>query len=242
MQLFEKRILPFIFLVIFSVACGAAEPPDLPFSTTPEQGGAPQFLNNPEGYPAAAVPEGETSQGYPSPASTIEGQTVDGRGQTAVAAYDLALSVAQTEFSPDAYLHTIAPSNIMLSNLGNPPVLPGWFYIFKMPDSRRELIVQVVDTFVTGTTLTESISDIQPAPLPIDMNQIVLDSDEVVARFNEVGGSRGLVQAGVPYDLELIYLTGSSAPVWSVVDPFTQQWVISFDAVTGEEVPNPYQQ
>lgn len=229
-----------LLLLFVLAACGAAEetPNDLTFSTTPESGGAPEFLDETqEGYPVEE-PEESGSEGYPAPASTLEGQSIDGRNQTAVAAYNLAMSVALDEFSPDAYLHTIAPSHIMLSNLGNPPVLPGWFYIFKRPDSRRELIVQVVDNLVTGTTLTESVSDIQPTPLPIDMSQIALDSDDVFARFDEVGGR----QEGIPYDLELIYLTGSDAPIWSVVDPFSQQWVVSFNAITGEEAPNPYGQ
>ncbi|MAT97143.1 MAG: hypothetical protein CL608_08375 [Anaerolineaceae bacterium] len=237
-----KESLFGLILFLSLAACGAApETPDLEFSATPEEGGNPQFLVTQEGYPVV-VEDAPVLEGYPGPAGTVIGQSVDGRSQTAVAAYELALEVALDEFSPEAYLHTIAPSNIMLSNLGNPPVLPGWFYIFKRPESRRELVVQVVDSVVTGTTLTESVSDIQPTPLPIDMNQITLDSDDVFELFNEVGGSRGLVQEGVPYDLELIYLTGSDAPVWSVVDPFTQQWVISFNAVTGEEVPNPYDQ
>jgi hypothetical protein len=225
-------------MVLSLIACGAEpETVNLEFSATPEEGGAPQFLVTPDGYPVA-VTNDPVSGGYPAPAGTVVGQSVDGRSQTAVSAYEIALSVALDEFTPDAYLHTIAPSNIMLSNLGNPPVLPGWFFIFKRPDSRRELIVQVVDTIVTGTTLTESVSDIQPTPLPIDMSQVVLDSDDVFTRFDEVGGR----QEGVPYDLELIYLTGSDAPVWSVVDPFTQQWIVSFNAITGEEVPNPYGQ
>lgn len=194
-------------------------------------------METPEGYPVPIVVEPAT-EGYPIAAGTVEGQTEDGRSQTALAAYQLALSVALDEFSPDAYLHTIAPSHIMLSNLGNPPVLPGWFFVFKRPESRRELIVQVVDNIVTGTTLTESVSDIQPVPLPVDITQVILDSDDVLARFNEDVGR----QEGIPYDLELIYLTGSEAPIWSVVDPFTQQWVVSFNAITGEEAPNPYEQ
>lgn len=229
-------------LMVLVSACGAAqETPDLEFSTTPEEGGSPQFLTTPEGYPVVVGDE-PVIEGYPGPAGTVIGQSVDGRSETALAAYELAYAVAVSEFTPEAYLHTISPSHIMLSNLGNPPVLPGWFYIFKRPDSRRELVVQVVDAQVTGTTLTESVSDIQPAPLPIDVSQLTLDSDDVFTLFNEIGGSRGLVQADVPYDLELIYLTGNEAPIWSVVDPFTQQWVISFNAITGEEAPNPYQQ
>ncbi len=231
-------------LVLLLMACGAApEAPDWEFSATPVEGGAPQFLESPDGYPVVELAE-PAIQGYPGPASTAVGQTIDGRKQTAVSAYELALPVALDEFSPDAYLHTIAPSQIMLSNLGNPPVLPGWFYIFKKPESRREFIVQVVDNVVTGTTLTESVSDIQPVPLPIDMNQVVIDSDEIFALFNEIGEELNVAQGSipVPYDLELIYLTGSDAPVWSVVDPYSQEWILSFSAVTGEEVSNPYHQ
>ena len=180
----------FFGLVLLLVACGATseEVPDLEFSATPEEGGAPQFVVTPDGYPVAVLAE-PAIEGYPGPGSTVVGQSIDGRKQTAVAAYELALAVALDEFSPEAYLYTIAPSNIMLSNLGNPPVLPGWFYIFKKPESRREFIVQVVDSIITGTTLTESISDIQPAPLPIDINQVVLDSDEIFTLFPPANAS-----------------------------------------------------
>ncbi|MCA9917143.1 MAG: hypothetical protein KC445_04285 [Anaerolineales bacterium] len=241
--MFKPKFL-FVFALTFLLllgACAAApeETPDLEFSTTPESGGAPEFLAEatPEGYPVSSPVE-TPDDGYPGPAESGIALSADGRSQTAVTAYQTALAVAQEEFSPDAYLHTIAPSNIMLSNLGNPPVLPGWFFIFKRPESRRELIVQVVDDLVTGTTLTESVSDIQPAPMPVDMSLVNLDSDEIFARF-EASGSQ---QEGIPYDLELIYLTGSEAPIWSVVDPFTQQWVASYNASTGEEAPNPYEQ
>lgn len=247
--------------ILFLLAgCGSRSIPDQPeleFSVTPEPGGQPVFsqpgnVNESvaEGYPAPSngesgypgplsnAPNGENGTGYPAP---ISPHSQDGRLLTALQSYELAYPVAQSEFSTDAYLVEIVPSHIMLRNLGNPPVLPGWFFKFKKPDSRREFIVQVVDEIITGTTLTESAMDVTLPPQPIDVSQIVLDSPDVLNKFKEIGSARGVWSESIAYDLALVHLEGTDGPVWSVVDPITFDWLFSVDAITGEEVENPYQ-
>ena len=246
-------------ILFLLIGCGfesTQNQPELEFSVTPEPGGAPVFSqpeNNDEsivseeypapmdelsGYPAPANNAPNNESGYPAPTNA---HSQDGRSLTALQSYELAYPVALSEFSPDAYLAEIIPSHIMLRNLGNPPVLPGWFFKFKKPDSRREFIVQVVDEVITGTTLTESAMDVTSPSRPIDVSQIVLDSPDVLDKFKEVGSARGVWSESVAYDLALVYLEGTNGPVWGVVDPITFEWLFSVDAITGEEVESPYQ-
>jgi hypothetical protein len=245
MQYFHRVF--FVVLVFLLVGCAnSQEPQNLGFVVTPEPEGQPDFLDNSAsypgpgdaGYPAPSVPSTSDS-GYPAPVSR---HSVDGRAQTALQSYALVYPVALDEFHPDAYLAAIAPSRIMLTNLGNPPVLPGWFFKFRKPDSRREFIIHVVDDIITGTTLTESAMDIGPKELPIDLAQVALDSNSVLDQFSEIGSERGIWSETASYDLELAYLEGTNGPVWSVVDSSTREWLFSIDAATGEEVENPHQQ
>jgi len=241
-----------VFIVAMAfllIGCSESqEPQNSDFVVTPELDGQPAFLEDvtqesgyPEpaeaGYPASAN-ESVTNTGYPAPVSA---HSINGRSQTAIQSYDLVYPVAIEEFHPDAYLSTIAPSNIMLRNLGNPPVLPGWFFKFRKPESRREFIIHVVDDIITGTTLTESAMDAGPGELPIDLSQVELDSDDVLAQFRQTGSERGIWSDAILYDLELVHLEGANGQVWSVVDPTTSKWLFSIDAKTGEETENPHQ-
>ncbi len=215
----------------------------LDFVVTPEPDGQPDFLtinissDEQIGYPAQSGISALDNTGYPAPVSEY---SKNGRSQTAIQSYNLVHPVALEQFHADAYLATISPSHIMLTNLGNPPVLPGWFFKFRKPNSKREFIIHVVDNVITGTTLTESAMDIGYTEQPIDMSQIVLDSPDIFEQFQQVGSERDIWSEALAYDLELVYLDGMSNPVWSIIDPITQEWLFSVDAVTGEEVDNPY--
>lgn len=245
------RIPLIVGTILLLVSCknNVQESQNLEFVITPEIGGQPAFTDtdtDTNGYPVSGdagypsqLPSDMDDSGYPAPISTHSG---NGRSQTAIKSYELAYSIALDEFHPDAYLAAITPSHIMLINLGNPPVLPGWFFKFRKPDSRREFVVQVVDGIISGTTLTESAMDAGSVENPIDISQLALDSTDVLAQFQEVGTERGIWSEALAYDLELVNLEGASGSVWSVVDPLTQTWLFSIDAVTGEEVNNPYQQ
>jgi hypothetical protein len=248
-SVFSVKLLSLFLTALLLVACSERPPQsEMPFVTTPELVTGPQFLATPP--ETGAYPEPADDQiGYPVPSDLPQGypavanrHSIDGRSRSALQSYETALSVALEEFSPEAQLYTISPSGIMLINLGNPPVLPGWFYTFRKPDSRREFIVQVVDDFVTGTTLTEAMVDIGPGVRPIEVHQIKLDSTQVLVQFEEVAKSRQIWKEGTIYDLELVNLEGTAGPIWSVVEPVTHMWLYSVNAISGEEVRSPYEQ
>ncbi len=232
--------------LLILAACDSGAPDDeLPFQVTPEPG-LPAFgtvaPGDGAGYPG---PDLIPADAYPGP-GVVEGffdedTTPDGRLLTALEAYPLALAVAQEKFSPEASLYQIAPSSIMLVNIGNPPVRSGWFYVFKRPDNaRREFVVQVVDEDVVGSLQTEAAVQVGPDRLELDLEQVALDSDEVLARFETYAAANNIPTGDIIYDLELVRLQTGVGPVWSVVDPFSQEWLFSLDATTGSEVASPY--
>jgi len=185
-------------------------------------------------YPA---PSDVAQSTYPVPSA----HSVDGRSQSALTSYKIALAEAKANFDPSAQLYAVVPSQIMIGNLGGPPVLPGWFFRFKKDDGPREFIVQVVDTVITGTTLAESVEQPTPRELPVDVAQIKFDSPQVFEQFKTVAVQRNLPIDPAVYDFELVNLEGKGTPIWSIVDPITRNWLYSMDAVSGNEVPNPHQ-
>lgn len=210
-----------------------------PMVVTPTAGAYPLGGSGDSGYPGpqAAAP----NNGYPAPEATATSGDPNGRANTALEGLAVAQEAASKELSPDAKLYAIVPSRIMIINLGSPPVVAGWFYKFKVPGSPRELVVQVVDNAISGTTAIEPIEPPAPAELPIDLDKVKLDSDEVYAKFVEKAPELGLtVSDPKSYDLELVSLEGQSGPIWSVVDPGTLAWLYSVNAATGDEVPNPH--
>ncbi|MEI7643891.1 MAG: hypothetical protein WCJ55_06390 [Chloroflexales bacterium] len=187
-------------------------------------------------YPAPAA-QPTANAAYPVPAGPVDPQ---GRLIGAIDSIAIAQSVTQTKFDPNAKLYAIVPSHVMILNLGSPPVLPGWFYRFKVAGSPREFIVQVVNDNVTGTTEVEPIEQSKPLELPIDLTAIKITSDQVFASFTQKAPSLGLkVDDLKSYDLELVNLEGTSGPIWNVFDPTTFKWVYAVSATSGAEVPNP---
>jgi hypothetical protein len=236
--------MPYLLVALLVTACtGNAAAPAVPtaqFVTTAVPGGGPEF-NPPSSQPGGAYPgpAASGSAAYPGPTQTGP-HSRDGRSQSALTSYKLALETATKEYDANAKLYAVVPSTIMIGNLGGIPVLSGWFYKFKIDGSPREFIVQVVDTIVTGTTQAEPIEPLKPIEQPIDVSQVAIDSDKTMTQFKEFAQKQGMKTEGVDYDLELVNLEGSSGPVWSVVDPATKKWVYSISAVTGAEVPNPH--
>jgi hypothetical protein len=251
-------VLMCLLLSLVLGGCSNQAPAEPQYSVTPEPGGQPAFTQptivvnvQPEGsdsgaYPAPATtdstaypgPATTDSTGYPGPQPTQSG-SADGRAQTALEAYQLALETSKKNFGPDAELYAIAPSSIMIGNLGGVPVLPGWFYKFKNAGSRREYIVQIVDARVSGTTTAESIQDPTPKELAIDMSQVKIDSTQVLEQFKAYAAEKNIPTEGVTFDLELVNLEGAGGPTWSVVDPNQRLWLYTVSAANGNVVANP---
>lgn len=204
-------------------------------SGTPQGDGAyPAPAAGTDGYPAPAP---VTDSAYPEPAPAEE---TFGRAETALESLPTAEAVAKAEFSPEARLIALMPSRVMIRNLGGPPVKLGWFYTFKAEGSPREFIVQVADGVATGSVETEAVEPPQPAMLPIPVESVTVDSDQVYARLEQRAGELGVtVTDPRAFDLELVNLEGSAGPVWSVYDPDSSRWLLSVDGASGEEVPNP---
>ncbi len=230
-----RRLL--IGLGILLTACSTQAPPQAQFVVTPEAG-APAFQRPSAGYPATSGATAVTS-GYPGPAATASGSK-DGRSVSALASLKIAEQVAKKEYDPNVVLYGIVPSEIMIGNLGGPPVLPGWFYEFRVAGAKRQFIVQVADGAVTGTTTAEAIEEPGPAKQPIDVTKVKVDSPQVFEQFKQAKANGGADLDTVIYDLELINLAGKGGPVWSVVDPRTKSWLYSIKAETGQEVPDPH--
>jgi hypothetical protein len=262
------RLLFIVGAMLVVVACGQTAPEEEPaFETTPVPG-TPEFLATPE-VPSDAYPEPQDADtaedaypGYPNPAANVEenapypdadtsqsssdpGETADdsaGRTMTALEAYEIARAHTEERFDETPILIAVAPSNIMLQNIGGPPVVEGWFYRFKRAeDQPREFIVQVVNDQVSGSLQAEGIGDLPYEELPIDMNDVRFDSPEVFDMFEAVAEEREISTQGVIFDLELINLANTDGPVWNVVDPETFERIYSVSAVSGEEVENPYE-
>jgi len=119
-------------------------------------------------------------------------------------------------------------------------VAPGWFYRFKIPGSRKEYVVQVVDSVVAGATVAEAVVDVKPLELPIDPLVVKLDSIQVMQQFLQYAKQRGMKTDGIDFDLELISPQGGKGPVWSVVDPTSFEWLYSVSGLDGTEAANPH--
>ncbi|NTV63467.1 MAG: hypothetical protein HGA65_08015 [Oscillochloris sp.] len=154
--------------------------------------------------------------------------------------YQVALEDAQANFSPNVKLYALVPSQIMQRNLGQLPVMPGWFFKFKVEGLPREYIVLVINGQSAGVTEAEPVVQVLPLDLPIDMSAVKISSDQVLAGFLKKAPELGLtVTDPFTYDLELVNLEGQSGPVWSVYDPISLKWLYAMSATTGEELPNP---
>jgi len=214
--------------------------------TEPPQNQARYVVTAVPGAPHISQP-GAAPSGYPSSNSGVAGypaQTAlaskDGRSQSALTSLKVAERIAKEEYDPEARLYAIIPSGIMISNLGRPPVLPGWFYKFKRENSRREFTVHVADGQATGTTLAEPAVLPDEKELPIELDKVKFDSPQVFKRFQAFAAKQNIVVEGKVFDLELTNIEGKGGPVWSVVDPETNRWLYSINAANGAEVGNPH--
>lgn len=224
------------------LAACSQQPQDRPFQATLAPAtAAPLATPVAEAYPSPVDP---AVSGYPDPNATVAVPPTDssyeGRDTTALESYQLAREYAEQEFGP-VQLYAIIPSHIMLANLGNPPVEPGWFYKFQAANDPAYHFVQVVDGTVLGSRSLTPLGEDEPQE-PIDMGAVTVDSPAVFEQFRQRAPELGItVNDQLVYDLELVKLAGSPAPIWSVVTPDGSQWLYSLNAVTGEETSDPRQ-
>lgn len=233
-------------------ACGTQRPEDRPFQTliltaTPPQGAqgypAPGAPAPSAPAPSAPVPSGGAA--YPAPVVTAGptatpgpfNPTEEGRTQSALASYKVALEAVQSKFE-SVQFYALIPSQVMLQNLGNPPVKLGWFFKFRAANDPSDHFVQIVDGQSNGIRSLIPLGQDEPQQ-PIDVASLKIDSDAVLAKFRERAPTLGITVSNlIAYDLELIYLQGNPAPVWSVLTP-DGTWLYALNALTGEEVKNP---
>ncbi len=189
-------------------------------------------------YPAPSYAPATVNPAYPAPVGPTDPQ---GRSVMVLDSLAVAQNVAKDRFNPNAQLYAVLPSRPMIRNLSSPPVLPGWFFKFKVAGSPREFIIQTVNGQISGTTEIELVEPLKPAELPIDVTTVKITSDQVFDSFKQKAPSLGLkVDDPKSYDLELVNLEGANGPIWSVFDPTTFAWIYSVNATSGAEVPNPH--
>lgn len=168
----------------------------------------------------------------------------DGRGETALTAYPIAEAEAK-RWNKDALLYQIPVNKIMEINLGIPPGIPGWFFMFKVPNSPVEYYIKIVKGHVFGTTEAQPIL-VQALPyelLPIDVDQLRLDSDDVLMFFMESGGTEYMsAHPEWQIDYRLVHLKGQPHPVWSLFDVSNVDSppLFNVDSVTGHPVGDPF--
>lgn len=221
-----------------------------PFQVTPipATAGPSSAFNPGEGtaYPApgtaggtGAYPAPQGSGAYPAPAGDPTTQALQGRAQSALTSLQAAQDAAREQFNPEAQLYAIMPSQVMLRNLGSPPVVLGWFYKFKAPGSPREFIIQIVDGEVTGSLETEVVNPPTPFEQAIPLDSVTVDSDQVFTQLEQRASSLGVSGDLRQFDLELVNLEGSPGPTWNVFEPETGRYLFSLNATNGEDATNP---
>jgi hypothetical protein len=168
----------------------------------------------------------------------------DNRSETAFQALPVALAYAKANWNKDAELYEIPALRMMEKNLGYPPSLPGWFYMFQVPNSPLEYYIEVQDNQVAGHTEAQPVVIGQRAftRQPIGDTQKLLDSDAVLELYLQSGGKEYLAshpKAEIDYRLD--FIKGTDHPVWSIYDvsDMTQPPLVNYDAVTGKVTDDP---
>ena len=149
-------------------------------------------------------------------------------------------------WNDQAILYQIPPTRLMEGNFGlSGGGPPGWFFMFKDPDSPVELFVEIVDGKLYGKTEAQPIIIGEPKYKlnPIEMDSNLLDSDDALNIYLDDGGDEFFLNnPDVELDYRLVFLEGIEHPIWSIFDvsDFTTP-LYNVDAITGEKTTNPYQ-
>jgi len=162
----------------------------------------------------------------------------DGRQLTAKQSYPVAQEEAARWYD-DATLYAIVPSYDMAENLhvdfGDEP---GWVFKFGRPEGRLELFVHVAAGHLLSATQAHPVYfDTPPEYFPIHIEDIAIDSPQVLAAFVDNGGLQYLAEhPNARLDYELSHSAGATNPVWTLWDHTAGVALLRVDAVTGEEV------
>lgn len=175
------------------------------------------------------------------------GISYDRRSESALSAYPAAESRAK-RWDEDAVLFAVPMTRLMEANLGLPGHIPGWFFMFKVQGSPLEYYVKVDDGKVSGATEAQPIilEDLPYTYLPIDLEGLVLDSDDAIEAWLVRGGDEYLsTHPQEQLDFRLVHLDGQDHAVWSFFsfESGTEAPIhlFSVDAVTGESVEDPFE-
>jgi len=166
----------------------------------------------------------------------------DGRHSTAKESYPPARTEA-IAWHHDAILFAIMPSYAMAQNLaadfGDEP---GWVFKFGRPEGRMEFFVHVARGEIRSLLQAHPVYfEPPPKSLPIDMEDIDLDSPQVLEAFADAGGLEYLAQhPDARLDYELLHLAGTPNPVWTLWDHNTGLALLHLDAVTGQRTEDPH--
>lgn len=166
----------------------------------------------------------------------------DGRQLTAKQSYPVARGEA-VRWHDDATLYGILPSYQMADNLrvdfGDEP---GWVFKFARPAGRMELFVHVAGGQVLSATQAHPVYlDTPPECFPIDIDNIAIDSPQLLAAFVDNGGKQYLAQhPNAQLDYELSHCAPAAKPTWTLWDHSAGLPLLRVDAVTGEELEDTY--
>jgi len=183
----------------------------------------------------------DTSPSLPLHRPTATLSTVlpeDGRQLTAKQSYPVAQEEA-ARWHDEAILYAILPSYAMAENLGlDFGDAPGWVFKFGRPASRLELLVHIASGHLLSATQAHPVYlDTPPEYLPIDIEDIAVDSPQVLAAFVDNGGLQYLAEhPNARLDYELSHSAGATNPIWTLWDHTARLALLRVDAVTGEEV------
>lgn len=176
------------------------------------------------------------------PSSTVEViLPEDGRDLTAKESYPPAQAEA-IAWHHDAILYAIMPSYVMAENLAADfGDKPGWVFKFGRPEGRMEFFVHVARGEIRSLLQAHPVYfEPPPKSLPIDMEDMNLDSPQVLEAFLRHGGDDYLAQHPSPrLDYQLMHPPAIPNPVWSLFDYPNEDAVFHVDAVTGQPVCDP---
>jgi hypothetical protein len=175
--------------------------------------------------------------------SQIDIMQYDTHTESAFTAYPRALEEGQ-RWNPEAKLYQIALTRQMELNLSLPPGPMGWFFMFKEPNSQKELFVEIVEGSLFGRLTAEPIIVGEPPYTyqPIDITNLKDSNEALLIYWNDGGEAYYNDHPETEFDLRLVYLKGLDNPIWSIFDSKDEVTPLyNVDAVTGAKTNDPFE-